>query len=53
MIWHEDSRGRLCLQAVDYVAWAIARRYEWGDSQAYAQIAHKITVEEVNEVPLW
>jgi hypothetical protein len=25
LIWHEDSRGQLCLQAVDSVAWAIAR----------------------------
>lgn len=53
LIWHEDSRGKLCLQAVDYVAWAIARKYEWGDLQAYVRIADKIAVEEVIEAPLW
>ena len=53
LIWHEDSRGNLCLQAVDYVAWAIARKYEWGDFQAYGQIADKIVVEDVIEAPLW
>ncbi len=53
LIWHEDSRGNLCLQAVDYVAWAIARKYEWGDFQAYGQMADKIVVEDVIEAPLW
>lgn len=53
LIWHGDSRGNLCLQAVDYVAWAIARKHEWGDLQAYARIADKIVVEEVIETPLW
>lgn len=53
LIWHEDSRGNLCLQAVDYVAWAIARKYERGDFRAYRQIADKIVVEDVIEAPLW
>lgn len=53
LIWHEDSRGNLCLQAVDYVAWAIARKYERGDFQAYRQIAGKIVVEDVIATPLW
>ncbi len=53
LIWHEDSRGNLCLQAVDYVAWAIARKYEWGDLRAYARITDKIVIEEVIEAPLW
>lgn len=42
LIWHEDSRGQSCLQAVDSVAWAIARKYEWGDGRTYAQIADRI-----------
>jgi hypothetical protein len=53
LIWHEDSRGDLCLQAVDYVAWAIARKYERGDLRAYSQIADKIVVEDVIATPLW
>ncbi len=53
LIWHEDSRGNLCLQAVDYVAWAIARKYEWGNWQAYDRIADRMAVEEVIEAPLW
>lgn len=53
LIWHEDSRGSLCLQAVDYVAWAIAHKYERGDFQAYRQIADKIVVEDVIATPLW
>lgn len=53
LIWHEDSRGNLCLQAADYVAWAIAHKYERDDFRAYAQIADRIAVEEVIEEPLW
>lgn len=53
LIWHEDSRGQLCLQAVDSVAWAIARKYEWGDARAYAQIADRIVAEEVIAEALW
>jgi len=53
LIWHEDSRGDLCLQAVDYVVWAIARKYEHGDLRAYKQIADKIVIEDVIEAPLW
>ena len=53
LIWHEDSRGQLCLQAVDYVAWAIARKYEWGDERAYVQIASRVIVEKVMDDPLW
>lgn len=53
LIWHEDSQGQLCLQAVDFVAWAIARKYERGDESAYAQIAGRIIVEEVINESLW
>jgi hypothetical protein len=53
LIWHEDSRGDLCLQAVDYVVWALARKYEHGDLRAYKQIADKIVIEDVIEAPLW
>lgn len=53
LIWHEDSRDQLCLQAVDSVAWAIARKYEWGDGRAYTQIADRILVEEVFAETLW
>lgn len=53
LIWHEDSRGQLCLQAVDAVAWAIARKYEWSDARAYAQIAGRILVEDVIAEMLW
>lgn len=53
LIWHEDSRGHLCLQAADCVAWAIARKYERSNIQAYRQIADKIVVEDVIEVSLW
>lgn len=53
LIWHEDSRGQLCLQAVDFVAWAIARKYEWRDERAYVRIASRIVVEEVVDDPLW
>ena len=53
LIWHEDSQGQLCLQAVDFVAWAIARKYEWGDESAYAHIASRIAVEEVINESLW
>lgn len=53
LIWHEDSQGQLCLQAVDFVAWAIARKYEWDDESAYAHIASRIAVEEVINESLW
>lgn len=53
LIWREDSRGQLCLQAVDSVAWAIARKYEWGNVRAYAQIADRIVAEEVIAEALW
>lgn len=46
LIWHEGSRGQLCLQAVDSIAWAVARKYEWGDTRAYAQIVDCIVSEE-------
>jgi len=53
LIWHEDSQGQLCLQAVDFVVWAIAQKYERGDESAYAHIAGRIAVEEVIDKSLW
>lgn len=53
LIWHEDSQGQLCLQAVDFVAWAIAQKYERNDESAYVRIAGRIIVEQVIAESLW
>lgn len=34
-----------CLQAADYCAWAIQRRWEMGDNRSHALIADKISTE--------
>lgn len=34
-----------CLQAADYLTWAVQRKYETGDSQAYDVIAHQVHTE--------
>lgn len=53
LIWHDDSQGQLCLQAVDFVAWAIAQKYERSDESAYVHIAGRIVVEEMIDESLW
>lgn len=40
---HEDK----CLQAVDFISWAIFRKYEWGDSSYYALIKSRIIEENM------
>ena len=42
-----DSTGSRPLQAADYVAWAIRRKYEMGEDRYYAVIRKRIVVEEV------
>ena len=43
------SRDRPELQVVDYVAWAIRRKYAVGEGQYYDIIKSKIIVEDVIE----
>lgn len=40
---HEDK----CLQAVDFISWAIFRKYEWSDSAYYELIKDKIIEENM------
>lgn len=40
---HEDK----CLQAVDFISWAIFRKYEWNDSSYYELIKNKIIEENM------
>ena len=42
-----DSRSNRCLQAVDYVAWAIYQKYKWGNAYYYDIIKDRIVTEEV------
>lgn len=42
-----DSAGVKSLQAVDYVAWALWRKYQWKDDSHYRIIADRIIVEEL------
>ena len=42
-----DSRSSLELQAVDFVAWNLARKYEEQDQAYYELIKDKIIVEQV------
>ena len=53
LIWHEDSQGQLGIQAVDFVVWSIAQKYERGDERAYARIVDRVIVEEIMAVSLW
>ncbi|HEY5989490.1 MAG TPA: hypothetical protein VIV12_24400, partial [Streptosporangiaceae bacterium] len=41
--WPADSDP--CSQAVDYVVWAVQRKYEQGDSRPYERIRSKIASE--------
>jgi hypothetical protein len=45
-IVHENSEYNKCLQAADFIAGAIYRKYESGDSRFYKLIEEKITVAE-------
>jgi len=45
--WRDDSD--FALQAVDYLTWAVTRKYERGDSRSYNLIKDKI----VSEFDLW
>jgi hypothetical protein len=42
-----DSTCDRCLQAVDYVAWAIRQKYQAGDCQYYDLIRGKVAAETV------
>lgn len=44
-----DSRVCLGLQVADYVAWAIARKYQAGDQECYELIKTNIVLEEIIE----
>jgi len=46
-IKHEDSKKDGCLQAVDFISWAIFRKYEHNDPKYYELIKNKITIEKV------
>ena len=48
-IEHRDSTTLPGLQLADFVAWAIARKYERGECEYYDRIRDKITIEEVLE----
>ena len=46
--WATDfppSASEPCLQAADYCAWAIQRKWEMGDTRSYGLIANKIATE--------
>ena len=46
--WATDfppSASEPCLQAADYCAWAIQRKWEMGDTRSYGVIANKIATE--------
>ena len=49
-IAQRDSTSCLELQAVDFVAWAIRRKYEYGEDRYYSVISKKIVIEERLEV---
>jgi hypothetical protein len=44
----ELSRHSKCLQAVDYVAWAVYQKHEYDDEQFYKIIADKVVTEELS-----
>jgi len=44
-----DSRASLGLQAVDFIAWSMAAKYETGDQTYYDLIKSKIIIEELLE----
>lgn len=44
---HLDSQASRALQVADYVAWAIRRKYEAGDSEGYEAIRGRIVLEKV------
>ncbi len=50
-IRHIPSTASQPLQVVDFVAWAIARRYNHGDSSYYNIVEHKI--KNKNRMELW
>ena len=39
---HENSQDEICLQAADYVAGAIFRKFEHNDSTYYDKLKHRI-----------
>ncbi len=43
-----DSTAYPGLQAVDFVAWALAHKHETGNTWAASLIAHQVVVEEIN-----
>jgi len=43
-VTHVDSRQCPCVQAVDFLAGAIGRRYKYEDGRYYAMIEHRITI---------
>lgn len=43
-VTHVDSRQCLCVQAVDFLAGAIGRKYRYEDGRYYAKIEHSITI---------
>lgn len=45
-IEHADSKVTPCLQVADYVAWAIRRKYEDGETRYYDLVKDKIVTEE-------
>lgn len=45
-ITHENSMYNQCLQATDFIAGAIFRRYESGDSKYYDLITNRIKVSK-------
>jgi hypothetical protein len=47
VIRQEDSRRSKGLQVVDFVAWAIARKYQRGDSSYYDLIRNRVHAEVV------
>ena len=50
-ITHPDSQQDKALQAADFIAWAIRRKYDTGDDRFYKLIAGRIQSEVICEWP--
>lgn len=53
LIRQEDSISRKTLQAADFVAWALHRKYEQGKPDYYEIVSSKIVSEELFVQTLW
>jgi len=49
-LFHHQSANELNLQAVDYLSWALFRKWERGDMRSFDIVSESVVVEEVIEV---